>query len=200
MPVNSATFDATAPLPGGWRVVAFEPNVRLTLARAGKVQWRDVGRQAFVTATAAVLALALWGGTHQSPEFRIVLYPVLGLLGLVMVLGAVSVVRGVRRAVAGVHLAVDAKGGVYSGLARDSGLVLGPLSEVKQVRLHVHRGAGPNAKDPRAWARLLIELNDGRQLEAPESWGADEEWEAARSLLQPVSRQVAHLCGRPLDE
>jgi hypothetical protein len=200
--VNPIPFTASAGLPGGWRVTAFEPQQRLTLARAGNLELRDALRRLGVVLAAAAMILALVSGTSEaSGHLRLIVAPVVLLLGVVVGFGLLALLRSAQRAAARVHLAVDRRAGLVSGFTarRTLGrLRIAPLSALEGVELDVRRGAGENPREPKSWATLELKLTDGTRLEAPEAWGPDDAYDATEQLLLPLARELAHLCGRPL--
>jgi hypothetical protein len=184
-------------------VAAFVPGQRLTLARKGAFELRDAGRRLFVVLTALALMAALGGGALQNGRALFwVFAPVIALLGVVVFFGLLALLRSVRRASAGLHLAIDAAAGVVSGFAAQrtvTRLRIEPLSAVKSLNLEVRRGAGTNPRDPRSWATLEVALSDGTRLEAPEAWGPDAQFEDTEALLLPLGRELSRLSGRPLE-
>ncbi|MBL8949424.1 MAG: hypothetical protein JNK82_01515 [Myxococcaceae bacterium] len=178
------------------------PGQRLTLARAGKVELREASRQLFVVAVSTTLILLLGSSyTQVGKQFVWVMAPVIVVLCVVVLLGLLALLRSARRAAAGTHLAVDAGAGVVSGFSSEKTVVrlrLEPLSAVKVLELHVRRGAGPSAKDPRSWATLELKLEDGTRLEAPDAWGPDDQADATEALLLPLGYELSRLCRQPL--
>src|SRR5690606_22808305 len=161
----------TSPLPGGWQVAAFVPGERLTLARAGKVELREVLRRLFVVLGATALIVVLAAGAERvGRSFFWVMAPVIVLLLAVVVFG---------------RLARGARGGAVSGLG------IAPRAGRKALALQVRRGAGPNPRDPRCWALLELTLDDGTRLEAPEAWGPDDAYDATEALLLPLGRELS---------
>jgi hypothetical protein len=201
-PVESEGFSATSPLPGGWRVSAFVPGERLTLARAGKVELKDALRRLFVVLAATAMILFLVTGAREVGEhFHPVVAPVVVLLLVVVFFGLVALVRSALRALASVHLAVDRAAGLISGFTAHktfARLRIEPLSALEGLELDVRRGAGENPRDPKCWATLELKLSDGTRLEAPEAWGPDDAFEATERMLLPVAHELARLSGRPL--
>ena len=201
-PVPPPDFSATSPLPGGWRVTAFVPQQRLTLARAGKVELREAVRRLFVVLAATTMILYLVASaSEEGGHFNPVVAPVVILLIVVVVFGLLALMRSALRAVAQVHLAVDRGAGLVSGFTAQKTvgrLRIEPLASLERLELDVRRGAGPNPRDPRCWATLQLRLNDGTRLEAPEAWGPDEAYDATEQLLLPVAHELARLSGRPL--
>jgi hypothetical protein len=197
-----ASFADGSPLPGGWRVSAFEAGKRLTLARAGKVELRDAARRLFVVLAATALILFLvTGSSGENQHLRPIFAPVILLLLVVVGFGLLALLRSARKATAGVHLAVDRGAGLISGFTAHRTLArlrIAPLTEVDSVELDVRRGAGENPRDPKSWATLELKLTDGTRLEAPEAWGPDEAYEATEGLLLPLAHELARLSGRPL--
>jgi hypothetical protein len=201
-PVPTADFSASSPLPGGWRITAFVPRQRLTLARAGKVELREAMRRLFVVLAAAAMILYLVASAaEEGGHFNPVVAPVVILLIIVVVFGLLALIRSALRAAAQVHLAVDRGAGVVSGFTAQmtvGRLRVEPLASLEQLELDVRRNAGPNPRDPRSWATLQLRLTDGTRLEAPEAWGPDEAYDATEQLLLPVAEELARLSGRPL--
>jgi hypothetical protein len=197
-----ASFTATSPLPGGWRVTAFEPDQRLTLSRAGRFEVRDAGRRLLVVlAATAMILFLITGSSGENQHLRPIFAPVILLLLVVVGFGLLALLRSARKAAAGAHLAVDRSAGLISGFTAHGTLArlrVEPLAALESVLLDVRRGAGENPRDPKSWATLELKLNDGTRLEAPDAWGPDEAWDATEQLLLPLGRELARLCGRPL--
>jgi hypothetical protein len=195
-------FTATTPLPGGWRITAFEPQQRITLSRGGKVEMKDALRRLFVVLAATAMILFLvTGSSAEGGHFRPIVAPVVLLLMVVVFFGLLALLRSALRAAARVHLAVDRSAGMISGFTARRTLArlrIEPLTSLESLELDVRRGAGPNARDPRCWATLELKLNDGTRLEAPEAWGPDDAYDATEQLLLPLAQELARLSGRPL--
>jgi hypothetical protein len=196
------TFTATSPLPGGWRITAFEPQQRLTLTRGGKLEMKDALRRLFVVLAATAMILFLISGSSQEGgHFRPIVAPVVLLLLVVVFFGLLALLRSAMRAAARVHLAVDKAAGLISGFTAHRTLArlrIEPLSTLDTIELDVRRGAGSNPRDPRSWATLELKLTDGTRLEAPEAWGPDDAYDATERLLMPLAEELARLSGRPL--
>jgi len=156
-----------------------------------------------VVGAATTLILVLSSSyTQGGEELFWVMAPIILLLTVVVLLGLIAMLRTARRAATRVHLAVDAGAGLVSGFSARktfAGLRIEPLSAVKALALNVRRGAGPNARDPRSWATLELVLADGTRLDAPDAWGPDDAADATEALLLPLGRELARLCGKPLE-
>lgn len=186
---------------------------RLVLTQSRQEQVRLLGKQLLTLATTGLLALLLWGGTRAtSGDLRGVTYPVLGLLFLVAVLGALSVVRTLRRLRGGVRLEIDPVRARAIGFPRASASLSRtwadlfasqltvPLEKVKEVLLEVHREAG-RVRSGVAMASLAVVLEEGAGAEAlvgPTAHARDDEWQAAEEELLPLGKELSRACGRAL--
>lgn len=192
-------------LPGGWQVERLVEGRLLVLTQRPQAAWREAGRAAAVLLFAGVVGLALLLNTPAAfGDFRWVTYPVVALLAGLAVVAALAVVRGVRRAVKGLQLSLDAQAQRVSGFALPTGAQFGPgaverpLTAVREVQLVVHRSAGPDRDSQRAYASVRVLLEDGVALEGPDAWSPEAVWEEARDRLLPVARALASVAGRAL--
>ncbi len=159
-------------------------------------------RRLFVVLAATALILLLTAVPRiEGAHYQWIVAPVVVLLIIVVIFGLLALLRSARRAAAQVHLAVDKNAGLVSGFTAHRTLAklrVEPMAQLERLELEVRRGAGPNARAPRSWATLELLLTDGTRLEAPEAWGADQEFEVTESLLLPLAHELARLSGRPL--
>jgi hypothetical protein len=201
-PFDAVATDATF---GAWAIDAVEPaRVRLSTSRGGEA--RELGRKAAVLLVCVVFIAALLGATWNTKgDFRLVTWPVAGLLGLVALAALASVLAQGRRALGGVPLEVDATKGTLRGVPEATGVLSGYLAAPIEVELStltawvlsVHKDSGRGSTQ-RAWAMLQAQLADGRRLQGPEAYAPDDAWDEARDRLAPVAAELARVAGRPL--
>jgi hypothetical protein len=200
-------FDALAAEEtyGAWSVAALAPGrVKLATSRAGEA--KELGRKATVLVVSLVFIAALVGATWNTQgDFRLVTFPVAGLLGIVALLSLASMLAQSRRALSGVPLEIDAGAGKLRGFPEASGVVSGylaapievELSALQLILLSVHRDSGRGGT-LRATARIQAQLSDGRLLQGPEAFAPDEAWDEARDRLAPLAAELARTAGKPL--
>lgn len=201
-PFDAVATDATF---GAWSIDAVEPQrVRLSTSRAREA--RELGRKAAVLLVSVVFVVALLGATWNTRgDFRLVTWPVAGLLGVVALLALASMLAQARRALRGVPLEVDAAAGRLRGLPEPTGVLSGYLAAPIEVELSalsawvisVHQDTGRGSTQ-RSRAQLHAQLADGRLLQGPEAYAADDAWDEARDRLAPVAAELARVAGRPL--
>lgn len=191
---------------GAWSVAAFAPGQKVALGTSRAGEAKEVGRKATVLLVSVVLAVALLAATWQtSGDFRLVSFPVAGLLGVVALLSLFSIVTQARRAVRGVPLEVDAALGRVRGLPEATvglsgylgSVVEVPLEKLALLLLSVHRDSGRGSTQ-RSCARLQAQLSDGTLLQGPEAWAPDDAWDEARDRLAPLAAELAKAAQRPL--
>ena len=167
---------------------------------------KELGRKATVLLVSLVFALALLGATWNTRgDFRLVTFPVAGLLGVVALAALASMLSQSRRALSGVPLEVDAATGKLRGFPEATGLLASYLASPVELELSglsawvlsVHRDSG-RGSTLRATARLHAQLADGRLLLGPEAFAPDEAWDEARDRLAPLAAELARASGRPL--
>jgi hypothetical protein len=202
-PFDPLPADATY---GGWSIAALEPGRRVRLSTSRRQEAKELGRKATVLLVALVFTAALLGATWNTRgDFRLVTFPVAGLLGVVALLALASMVAQSRRALSGVPLEVDLAAGKLRGFPEATGVLSGylavpvevELSALSSFVLSVHRDSGRGGTH-RATARLHALLSDGRLLQGPEAFAPDEEWDEARDRLAPLAAELARAAQRPL--
>ena len=201
-PFDALTLEATF---GAWNIGAIAPGV-VRLSTSRRLEAKEVGRKAAVLLVALVFAGALVVATwNTSGDFRLVTWPVAGLLGVVALFALASMAAQSRRALTGVPLEVDAAAGKLRGVPEASGVVDGylaapvevALAELSAWVLSVHRDSGRGGT-LRATARLQAQLFDGRLLQGPEAFSPDAAWDEARDRIAPLAAELARASQRPL--
>lgn len=200
------------PLPadaafGAWRVVAFVPGTRLLLETSRAREARELGRKVTVLLAAAVLGGALLAATWNTHgDFRLVTWPVAGLLGITALFALASIASQLRRTVAGVPLEVSSQPPRVRGVPEAKGsladyaapILERELSALRAVVLAVHRDPGGPGSTHRAFARLSLELEGGTSLQGPEAFAPDLAWEDARDRLSSLAAELARVARVPL--
>ncbi|MBI3185146.1 MAG: hypothetical protein HYZ28_23670 [Myxococcales bacterium] len=201
-PTPIRRFDPTEHLEGGWRVRRYLPGEALLLEQEKGEQVRGLLRKLTVLVVPLLLAAMLIAGTQAAPgDLRLVTYPVAVLCLVVVLIGLLTLPREIRRIRHGVRLEVDAKSGRACGFPVTSEVSRAlsdlqakmkevPLSEVKAVKLTVHRGGGRQGLMSRADLELVVE---GASLQGPFATAADPEWAEARDALLPLACELARV-------
>lgn len=179
------------------------PNARLALIRGGQHELKTAARKGMVMVCALILiAVLALDSFHTSVHFMWAMMPVIALLVVVVLFGALGMFSALRRAFSQAHLVVDAEKGEVSGFPSHAfwpRLRNEPLQKLQALILEVRRGAGSNPKDLKTWATLELKLEDGTRLEAPDAWGPDADFEATEALLIPLGETLSSLSRKPLE-